>query len=355
MEPRHFDLLMLALLPGLHPRQREQLLPRADLGDVFARPGDHAELLPPSAREALAGGALRREAEAEVRRCAAAGVRLLAVGEPGYPPLLARIADPPPVLWVRGALPDPALPSVAIVGSRRATGLGLALARSMARDLARAGVTVVSGLALGIDGEAHRGALEGKGLTVGVLGSGLERLYPPAHARLAEQVVAHQGALVSEIPLRYGPMKWNFPRRNRVIAGWSPGTVVVEAAARSGALVTARLALEEGREVMAVPGHPTTPTAEGTNALIRDGAALVRGAADVALELGLEWDTAAAAAPAATGEPVLDALASRVPLSLDELQAKSGLPVPELLQRLSALELQQRVQRLPGALFVRGN
>jgi len=286
-----------------------------------------------------------------VRRCEAARVRLVALGDADYPPLLSRITDPPPMLWVRGTLPDPARPSVAIVGSRQATGASLALARAMGRDLARAGVTVVSGLALGIDGEAHRGALEGRGCTVGVLGTGLGRIYPAAHERLGEQVVAEKGALVSEFPLQEPAHPWNFPRRNRVIAGWSLGTVVVEAAARSGALVTARVALEEGREVMAVPGHPATPTAEGTNGLIRDGAALVRGAADVVLELGLEPLPAAAAA----GEPLLEALAGEVPLSLDELQARSGLPVPELLQRLSALELEQRVQRLPGALFVRGN
>jgi DNA processing protein len=352
MEPRPFDLLMLALLPGLHPRQREQLLSRADLGDVFSRPQSHGALLAPRAQEALAGGAVRRGAEAEVRRCAAAGVRLVALGSPDYPPLLSRITDPPPVLWVRGTLPDADRPSVAIVGSRQATGAGLVLARAMARDLARAGVTVVSGLALGIDGEAHRGALEGRGPTVGVLGAGLNQVYPAAHAELGRQVVARNGALVSEFPLEATPYKSNFPRRNRVIAGWSLGTVVVEAAARSGALVTARLALEEGREVMAVPGHPGTPTAEGTNALIRDGAALVRGAADVALELGLTLEAAGAGAG---GEPLLEAFTADVPLSLDELQARSGLPVPELLQRLSTLELEQRVQRLPGALFVRGN
>jgi len=351
MEPRHFDLLTLALLPGLHPRQREELLRHADLRRVLERPLDHPGLLPPPAQEALAGGALRRQAEAEVRGCAAAGVRLLALGEPDYPEALARIVDPPPLLWVRGTLPERERPCVAIVGSRQATGAGLALARTLARDLSRAGVVVVSGLALGIDGEAHRGALAGGAPTVAVLGTGLGRVYPASHASLGAQVAA-QGALVSEFPLQAPAFKSSFPRRNRVIAGWAAGVVVVEAALRSGALITARVALEEGREVMAVPGHPSTPTAEGTNALIRDGAVLVRGAADVAQELG--FTLPAAGAPAG-GEPVLEALCGALPLSLDELQARSGLPVPELLQRLSALELEQRVQRLPGALYVRGN
>jgi DNA processing protein len=210
-------------------------------------------------------------------------------------------------------------------------------------------VVVVSGLALGIDGEAHVGALEGGGLTVAVLGSGLGQVYPPSHVALGERV-ERAGALVSEFPPHTRPYKGNFPRRNRVIAGWAPGTVVVEAAARSGALVTARIALEEGREVMAVPGHPSSATSEGANALIRDGAVLVRGAADVAQQLEV-----ALPAPAAPGpEPLLRALRTDAPLSLDELQRRSGVPVNELLQRLGELELERKVQRLPGALFVRG-
>jgi DNA processing protein len=349
METRKFDLLMLALLPGVPPRAREILRAWPDLGAVFSRPDDHGELLPDGARDHIRSGRLRREAEAEADAAPRAGIALVALGEADYPERLARTGDPPPVLWVRGALSaaDGAA-GVAIVGSRQATGAGRALARSMARDLAASGVTVVSGLALGIDGEAHRGALEARGRTVAVLGSGLSRIYPPAHAALADEVAA-SGALVSEFPLQAPPYKGNFPRRNRVIAGWTRAVVVVEAAARSGALVTARVALDEGREVMAVPGHPSSATAEGTNALIREGAALVRSAQDVAHELDIELRP-----PPPAGEPLLDLLRGGAALSVDDLVARSGLPVPALLQRLGELELSRKVQRLPGALYMRG-
>jgi DNA processing protein len=349
MEDRNFDLLTLALLPGLDPRRRAALLAAEDLGAVLRRPADHPDLLPEAAREALGAGAVRQAAEREAAAARKADVSIVGVGEEGYPGLLARTCDPPPVLWVKGALlPADLGRSVSIVGSRQATGAGRALAREMARELAEAAVTVVSGLALGIDGEAHRGALDGRGRTVAVLGSGLARVYPDRHAALAEQV-AQSGAVVSEFPLDTPPYKANFPRRNRVIAGWSPAVVVVEAAARSGALVTARVALEEGRDVLAVPGHPATATAEGTNALIRDGALLVRGAADVAEALGVVLPQRRAPA----GEPLLDALRGPAPLSVDELQRRSGLPVAALLQRLGQLEVERKVRRLPGALFVR--
>lgn len=350
MEDRNFDLLMLAFVPGLDARARGALLRSGRLADALRRPDEHRERLPEAARAAVASGEVRRQAEREAAAAVTRGWTIVCWGEPGYPPLLSRTSDPPPVLWVTGTLlPGDFDTCVSIVGSRQATGAGLALARGMARDLAAAGITVVSGLALGIDGEAHRGALEGAGRTVAVLGSGLAHVHPSSHAALAAKV-ARSGAVVSEFPPDTPPYKTNFPRRNRVIAGWTRGTVVVEAAARSGALVTARHALEEGREVLAVPGHPTCPTAEGTNALIRDGAALVRGAADVAEELGL----ALPAARAAAGEPLLEALRGAAPLSVDEIHRRSGLPVPALLQRLGELELERKVRRLPGALFVRG-
>jgi DNA processing protein len=219
----------------------------------------------------------------------------------------------------------------------------------MARDLARAGVTVVSGLARGIDTAAHNGALDAGGRTVAVLGSGLDRIYPSQNAELAARIV-ERGALVSEFPLGTLPLPFHFPRRNRVIAGFGRATVVAEAAERSGALVTARCALDEGREVMAVPGHPTLETSGGCNALIRDGAALVRNAADVLAELGL---AAEAAAEEPVDDAVLQVMKRDVPTSLEDLQARSGRAVPELLQRLSLLEVGDKVRRLPGPLFVR--
>lgn len=340
---------MLALVPGLQPRVRAALLTTSVLEGVLAHPDEHADLLPEVARQAIRSATVRRRAEQEASAAREAGIAIVGWGEPGYPALLARTCDPPPVLWVRGALlPVDFDGCVSIVGSRQATGAGLALARGMARELAAAGVTIVSGLALGIDGEAHRGALEGSGRTVAVLGSALDHVHPSSHARLAEKVV-RSGAVVSEFPLGTPPHKANFPRRNRVIAGWTRGVVVVEAAARSGALITARHALEEGREVMAVPGHPGCATAEGTNALIRDGAVLVRGAADVAGELRLALPRSMPSA----GEPLLEALRGPAALSVDELHRRVGVPVPALLQRLGELELERKVRRLPGALFVR--
>jgi DNA processing protein len=345
-----FDLLTLALVPGLSPRAARELSSRAPLAEALARPGDHADLLSAPAREALWSGSARRLAEAETRRSEALGVRIVGRDEPCYPPWLRRVYAPPPVLWVRGTLVGgEGERAVAVVGSRAASGLGLAFARTLARDLASLGLTIVSGLARGIDTAAHRGALDGRGRTVAVLGSGLDRLYPAENAALAD-AVARDGVLVSEFPLHTGPWKGNFPRRNRVIAGWARAVVVVEAGRRSGALSTARAALDEGREVMAVPGHPSQPAAEGANGLLRDGAALVRGAPDVLSELGLS-PPAAAPVPA---DEVLASLARGVPASVDEIQARCGLALPALLARLAELELREAVVRLPGALFVRG-
>lgn len=344
------DLLTLALAPGLSPRARHELEGRAPLVEILARPADHADQLPVAAVEALRSGAARRAAELEARRAAALGVRLVGRDEADYPCWLRRVYAPPPVLWVRGRLLAEEGPrAVAVVGSRAATGLGRAFALSMGADLASAGVTVVSGLARGIDAAAHQGALDAAGRTVAVLGSGLDRVYPPEHLPLARAIEA-SGAVVTEFPLGTAPLRGNFPRRNRVIAGWARATVVVEAGGRSGALSTARAALDEGREVLAVPGHPSSPAAEGTNALIRDGAALVRGAEDVLRELGLDAPAGRAGPPA---DPVLAALQRGVPAGVDEIQERSGLPLPALLVRLAEHELSAAVVRLPGGLFVR--
>jgi DNA processing protein len=241
---------------------------------------------------------------------------------------------------------------VAVVGARAATPAGRSLARALSRDLAAAGATIVSGLARGIDTAAHQGAIDAQGRTVAVLGCGIDRVYPPENAALA-RAIEGKGALVSEFPLGTPPLPPHFPRRNRVIAGWSRGVVVVEAARRSGSLNTARTAVDEGRDVMAVPGHPSQPACEGTNQLLRDGAVLVRDARDVAEELGFELPAAALGAGQPSADPVLGALRPDAPSSLDDLRAKSGLETPELLARLSQLELRDEVRRLPGALFVR--
>ncbi len=307
------DLLTLALLPDVGPRCVRDLAARAPLADVLARPDDQDDV--------------------------------------HYPKRLRQVYDPPPVLYVKGVLvEDDGESAVAIVGSRSATPEGRLLARAMARDLASWGATIVSGLARGIDTAAHKGALDAGGRTVAVLGSGIDRVYPGENVALAAAITSG-GALVSEFRLGMEPYRGNFPRRNRTIAGWCRAVVVVEAAARSGALVTARLALDEGRDVMAVPGHPSVAVAGGTNALIRDGARLVRDAADVADEIGVVRPvTAREAAPA---DDVLGALRPDAPSSLEEIEQRSGKPVAELLARLSELELAAKVRRLPGALYVR--
>lgn len=349
------DLLTLALLPGVGPRTLRVLRQRGALRRVLQAPREHADLLAAEALASLASGQARRDAEGELRDATRQGVRIVGLDESDYPTLLAQIYDPPPVLYVRGHLvPDDAQRSVAVVGSRAASPQGLSLARALARDLAAWGATVVSGLARGIDGAAHQGALDGGGRTLAVLGSALDRLYPRENERLAATIAERGGAVVSEFRLGTPPSPGHFPRRNRVIAGWSRAVVVVEAAQRSGALVTAREALDAGREVLAVPGHPSFPLASGTNALIRDGARLVRDARDVAEELGLQAPEAANARNSDKEEKdaVLGAV-REAPQSVDEIQARSGRPLSEVLARLAELELLEQVRRLPGALFVR--
>ncbi len=350
-----FDLLTLALLPAVRPRAVREILLRGPLAEAVERPDRHADLLGPAALGVLRSGAGRLAAEAELRRAGALGVRIVGRDERDYPPWLRRVHAPPPVLWVRGSLVEgEGEKAVAVVGARAATGLGLAFTRALARDLAAAGITVVSGLARGIDTHAHRGALDARGRTVAVLGSGFDRLYPEENAALAREI-ERDGAVVSEFPLGTGPWKQNFPRRNRVIAGWGSAVVVVEASAKSGALSTARAALDEGREVMAVPGHPSQPNAEGTNALLRDGAALVRGAADVLSELGIpaEREILRCVAGGASADPVLSALPPGDAASIDDIQARCGVALPALVARLAELEVAGEVFRVSGALFVR--
>ena len=340
-------LLTLTLAPGLTARVIAELAQRAPLAEVVAHPDAHADLVSEAGRDALRSGRAAARADAEAADAARLGIALVALADPRYPALLRRIYDPPPILYVRGLLAEDEA-AVAVVGSRACTGAGRALARSMARDLAAWGATVVSGLARGIDTAAHEGALDASGRTVAVLGCGLDRTYPAENERLAGRI-AQVGAVVSEFPLGTPPLPEHFPRRNRVIAGWSQAVVVVEAAARSGALNTARCASDEGRDVLAVPGHPTQTASEGTNQLIRDGAGLVRSAVDVAHELGIE----PLPPPARPADPLLRALAADAPATLEELRDRSGLETGALLARLTELELRDVVRRLPGPLFVR--
>jgi DNA processing protein len=267
-------------------------------------------------------------------------IRTLRLGQPAYPPFLRAIPDPPASLWLRGDA-EPGLlsfPAVAIVGARACSSYGRGVARSLARDVAAAGVVVVSGLARGIDAEAHRGALAAGGLTVAVLGCGVDRDYPAVHAELAARIVAAGGLIVSEYESGVEPAPWRFPARNRIIAGLSLATVVVEARERSGALITADFALEDGREVLAVPGEITAATSDGTNALLRLGATPVTRSDDVLAALGFEAAEAPAGAPLDPDAERVRALLTDGAASIDELVTRSGLPAATIAAGLMALE-----------------
>jgi DNA processing protein len=274
--------------------------------------------------------------------------------EARYPSALAAIADPPPVLWLRGQIGALDRIGVAIVGSRAGSPYACAVAKNLAADLAARGIAVVSGLARGVDSAAHRGALEAGGTTIAVLGSGADVVYPREHAMLAVQMEG-AGAVVSELAPGTPPRKHFFPLRNRIISGLSRAVVVVEAGDRSGSLITARAALEQGRDVLAVPGNVLTGRNRGAHALLRDGARLVETAEDIVDELRLPRPDHVrfALLPEAPRDPVLDALTPGEPADLDAIAEKSGLMTAQLLPRLFELELQGVVARAGGGRFVR--
>ena len=282
-------------------------------------------------------GAATRLAEA-----ASLGAAPLGLTDPGYPHRLRAIYDPPSILFVTG---DPqafqGVATLAIVGARRASQHGTEMAQRLGAELVQAGVAVISGLAYGIDGVAHRGALAGHGKTVAVLASGSDKITPAAHTTLAHEIVAGGGALVSEYPPGTEAQRGHFPARNRIVSGLADGVVVVEAGVRSGALITAEFALEQGRTVFAVPGRPSDATAAGALELLREGAAMVVGSDDVLEELGWVRTRSAAAVPPLTGSQrkALDLVRRSQPASFDGLLEGSGMPAPELLALLGTLEL----------------
>jgi DNA processing protein len=278
-----------------------------------------------------------------------AGVRWVARSDAAFPALLASIHDPPPGLFLRGAGSVELFcrPCVAVVGARSCTDYGAHVARTLTRDLARAGIVVLSGLARGIDGWVHRGALEGGGPTVAVLGCGIDRDYPRAHASLAASV-AEMGLVASEYPPGVAPAPWRFPARNRIVAGLAVATVVVEARERSGALITADLALEEGREVLAVPGEITSSLSKGTNALLRLGATAVTCAADVLEAIGVAIPEADdLPPPGAAGAAVLAALDSGA-VTADEVARVTGIDPAAAAAALTELELSGLVSAAAG-------
>lgn len=269
-------------------------------------------------------------------------VSVLGRGDRDYPALLAAVYDPPPCLYVRGAMPGALVgPCVAVVGARACSAYGRQVARLLGRELAAAGAVVVSGLARGVDAEAHRGALDAGGPTVAVLGCGIDRVYPSGHAELAARIL-ERGLIVSEYGAGVEPAPWRFPARNRIVAGLSRAVVVVEARERSGALITADFAMEEGRDVLAVPGEITSSLSAGTNNLLRQGAAPLLCAADVLDVLGLDRPAPVVAAASPAGAAVLEALA-RGPGDVDGIAARCGLPAAAVAAALTELELDRRV------------
>lgn len=323
------------------------------------------ERLPELARR---GGASRigricteAEAEREIAASSRIGISLMTPGEDGYPPRLAMIDDAPPLLAVRGA-PDLAMrPMIGVVGSRNASGAGLKFAQTLARDLGEAGFVVASGLARGIDAAAHRATLASG--TLAVLAGGHNKIYPPEHEELLAMILAEGGGAISEMPLGHVPRARDFPRRNRLISGVALGVVIVEAAHRSGSLITARFANEQGREVFAVPGSPLDPRAAGTNALIKQGATLVTEVADVIhavapiMERPIELPAGEPDAPGAfDGEPEAGQRARIIgllgpsPLGLDDLIRMAGVPPAVVRMVLLELELAGRLERHGGGM-----
>jgi DNA processing protein len=364
--------LALTRVEGLGARTAHKLIERFGSPEaVYATSLTELEssgLTAPVAQAIFAQAGLK-EAEKELKAAAAISCRLLTFAEDGYPPLLRQIADPPLVLYVRGDASALTGHSVAVVGTRRPTAYGTSVTLRLAADLAQRGLVITSGMARGIDSAAHRGALEAKGKTVAVLGSGLDVIYPRENQKLADRI-AESGAVISEFPLGTSPAPENFPIRNRIISGLALGVVVVEAAEYSGSLITARLALEQNREVFAVPGNITAAQSFGPNHLIKQGAKLVDNWMDVVEELpadvrrqllpppeAAESEQGAAPLFEASLTPdqkvVFETLRVDESLFVDAIFTNVELPQPRVLQALLELEMSGLIRQLPGKNFIR--
>src|SRR3989440_7957960 len=373
------DWIALNMTPGIGPRAAVKLLERFGSAEaVFGATRAEIEQvrLPPEAVDSVVARDLHEKAESEIEQVRKLGGDILILDDGVYPSLLREIYDPPIALYVKGAWSQCLdQPCIAIVGSRKCSTYGQNAALMLARDLAQRGVTVVSGFARGIDGAAHRGAIEGGGRTVAVLGTGIDEVYPRDHKKLAVEILDGGGAMVTQFPLATPPVSENFPYRNRIISGLSLGVVVVEAAENSGSLITARLALEQNREVFAVPGNITSRNSFGTNYLIKGaGAKLVQQWQDVASELPPQ--IAAKLLPPPFGEKktgksladqlslvpqglsgsertVLKLLSADNPAHIDALLDRTKLSISDLTAALLALEMRELVRALPGRCFVR--
>ncbi|WP_126447133.1 DNA-processing protein DprA [Sulfuricystis multivorans] len=352
------DWLRLTLIPGLGGEGERRLLQAfGEPAAIFsASPGMLAKLLGVQLAERVLCHDSTAEIEAAMRWAQMPGNRILTLADAAYPQALLTAADPPLLLYAKGRIELLNRPALAIVGSRNATQQGEANASAFARTLAAAGLTIVSGLAAGIDAAAHRGALQEPASTVAVVGTGCDRIYPARNEALAREI-AFKGCIISEFPLGTPPIAANFPRRNRLIAGLSRGCLVVEAAKESGSLITARLAAEAGREVFAIPGSIHSPQSKGCHALIKQGAKLVESAQDILEELRWENVTNPVIVPPvkeAERDPILLALGGD-PVDLDTLAARTGLSADALLARLFTLEMEGRIANLPGGRYQRLN
>lgn len=358
--------LRLSLIEGVGPRLYRLLLGRfGSPEDVFSASEDELLTIPGVGRrlaERLRHPPSLDEAKRLVDECSALGIDILWSEHIRYPRMLKEIPDPPVILFVRGELrPEDEL-AVAIVGTRHASTYGLKMAETLAAGLARAGVTIISGLARGIDAAAHRGALAAGGRTIAVLGSGVQRIYPPEHGALAAEIMDH-GALISEAPPNAPPHGGMFPQRNRIISGMSVGVVIVEAGENSGALITARHAVEQDREVFAVPGRADSPNARGCNRLLRDGAKWVESPQDILEGLGPLIRPVERPDGTVVRRPVelkLSPLEQQVlqatrddPTPIDEVIAVTGLAASQVLATLSVLEMRGVIRRVGGTNVIR--
>ena len=338
-------LVALSLLPFSWRRGLGEQLRASDPASIFDR------LV--TGRPAKAGfdrQALLSRASAAVGRASDQGLHLIAWNDASYPAALSAIVDPPPVLWVRGNAAALTSPAVAIVGSRAGSPYGLTVAERLAADLSLVGIVIVSGLARGIDSAAHRGALSAKGTTVAVLGCGADVIYPSEHRDLARQIES-AGAIVSELVPGTPPQKQFFPLRNRIISGLSRAVLIVEAGEKSGSLITARCALEQGRDVLAVPGNVLSGRNRGGHALLKDGAKIVECADDILEELGLP--SQGRRCGSGPEDPVLAGLPAGESCDLDVLSERTGLASARLLPRLFELELAGLIRRVGGGRFAR--
>lgn len=349
--------LRLTLAPGIGGEMQRRLLAAHGLPErIFSSSAATlARTIPSRLAERLLSHDAGVQIDASLLWVREPGNRILTLADEAYPRQLLATPDPPCVLYVKGRIDLLNTPALAIVGSRNATPQGNANAAAFAAVLAEAGLTIISGLALGIDAAAHRGALRGKGSTVAVIGTGIDRVYPARNRELAREI-AEKGTIVSEFPLGTPALKDNFPRRNRIISGMARGCLVVEAAARSGSLITARLAGEQGRDVFAIPGSIHSPLSKGCHKLIKQGAKLVDDAADILEELGCATAEKARTDAAPPSDPdaarLLDCLGFDA-CDVDTLGVRSGLTAERLYAILLQMELEGRIASLPGGRFQR--